>query len=822
MPASAFVVDEVGGSWGNAQEVPRPAALNAYGYATVDSVSCASADSCAAGGNYAASSGNSQAFVADKKNTLGTSTSVSLSAPTVTYGNEQAVRASVTVTSPYGTPYGAVTLTAGPATVCTITLASGTGSCTLPATALPAGTAQLTATYNGSATFTPSASAASTLTVYQATTTTSLTLSQAAVSYGNEQTVRASVTVTSPYGTPDGTVTLTAVPPTDCTITLASGTGTCTLPAAYLPAGPWQVTASYAGTGNFIPSTSAPSTLTVTQAATTTSLTLSQAAVSYGNEQTVRASVTVTSPYGTPYGAVTLTAGPATVCTITLASGTGSCTLPAAALPVGTAQLTATYNASRDFTGSASAAVPLTIAQAATTTSLTLSQAAVSYGNEQTVRASVTVTSPYGTPDGTVTLTAGPATVCTITLASGTGSCTLPAAALPVGTAQLTATYHGSANFAGSASAAVPLTTDQAPTTTSLNLSASATPYGNEQAEQVLVTVTSPYGTPDGTVTVTGGTTTVCTITLASGTGTCVLPTTALPAGLYQVKASYAGSASFAPSASGASIISVSQVASATTLTLSPAMVTYGNEQAELMSVAVIPQYGGTPDGTVTISSGSVVICQVTLSSSTGTGTCTLSAAQFPPGTVQLTASYSGSAEFTPSVSAAETLTVAKAPTTTTLKLSAAQLTYGHEQAEQLSAAVAAPFGGTADGTVMIKAGTATVCTVTLTAGQGACTLAATALPGGTAHLTATYGGGADFAPSASPAVALTVARATSRTTLSLSTARLSYGREQAERVTVIVTPQYSGTPGGKVTVKAGTTALCTITLTSGKGEPAR
>ena len=56
-------------------------------------------------------------------------------------------------------------------------------------------------------------------------------------------------------------------------------------------------------------------------------------------------------------------------------------------------------------------------------------------------------------------------------------------------------------------------------------------------------------------------------------------------------------------------------------------------------------------------------------------------------------------------------------------------------------------------------------------------------------------------------------------TALSLSAARVTYGREQAERLAVTVTPQYGGTPGGTVTVKSGTTTVCVITLASGKGS---
>jgi hypothetical protein len=59
----AFVVSEVNGSWGQAREVPGTAALNTGGYATVGSVSCAAAGNCTAGGLYIDRPGNQQAFV---------------------------------------------------------------------------------------------------------------------------------------------------------------------------------------------------------------------------------------------------------------------------------------------------------------------------------------------------------------------------------------------------------------------------------------------------------------------------------------------------------------------------------------------------------------------------------------------------------------------------------------------------------------------------------------------------------------------------------------------------------------------------------------
>ncbi|HEV2374517.1 MAG TPA: hypothetical protein VGS19_20440 [Streptosporangiaceae bacterium] len=61
----AFVIDEKGGVWGQAQAVPGLAALNTQGYAEILSVSCAAPGDCAAGGDYLASGAN-QAFVVNE------------------------------------------------------------------------------------------------------------------------------------------------------------------------------------------------------------------------------------------------------------------------------------------------------------------------------------------------------------------------------------------------------------------------------------------------------------------------------------------------------------------------------------------------------------------------------------------------------------------------------------------------------------------------------------------------------------------------------------------------------------------------------------
>src|SRR6266702_4688993 len=64
----AFVVSQVNGTWHTAREVPGTAALNQGGGAGVNSVSCGSAGNCTAGGWYADGSGHQQVFVVSQVN----------------------------------------------------------------------------------------------------------------------------------------------------------------------------------------------------------------------------------------------------------------------------------------------------------------------------------------------------------------------------------------------------------------------------------------------------------------------------------------------------------------------------------------------------------------------------------------------------------------------------------------------------------------------------------------------------------------------------------------------------------------------------------
>ncbi len=64
----AFVVSQANGAWGTAIEVPGTAALNRGGQAFVTSVSCGAAGNCGAGGEYLDRSGKTQVFVVSQVN----------------------------------------------------------------------------------------------------------------------------------------------------------------------------------------------------------------------------------------------------------------------------------------------------------------------------------------------------------------------------------------------------------------------------------------------------------------------------------------------------------------------------------------------------------------------------------------------------------------------------------------------------------------------------------------------------------------------------------------------------------------------------------
>ncbi len=96
-------------------------------------------------------------------------------------------------------------------------------------------------------------------------------------------------------------------------------------------------------------------------------------------------------------------------------------------------------------------------------------------------------------------------------------------------------------------------------TKTTMALSAAKVRYGDEKAERLSVTVAASGGAPNGTAVVTSGHTTVCTIKVKEGKGSCRVPDSKLPPGTVTVIATYRGDAGFSRSASTAKSFTVTK-----------------------------------------------------------------------------------------------------------------------------------------------------------------------------------------------------------------------------------------------------------------------
>jgi len=414
--------------------------------------------------------------------------------------------------------------------------------------------------------------------------------------------------------------------------------------------------------------------------------------------------------------------------------------------------------------GSALAAVhPDTKQQ--TQISLALPTAEVTFGQESVADLIISVPPAPGglNPTGIVAVES-PETggaVCEMQIPSGAtvADCHLGDTFLPTGGYHLFAVYSGDGNYLPADSSANPqfFTVDKQPTTTTLTLPATSLAF-DQQGGAVLTfqAAATTSGTPTGSVSITDGATPICSGVLTNGTGTCALATGKLSPGTYPLTATYSGDPDFAGSASQVQTLTITNAHSSTTLKLSASSVTVGHEQAENLSVQVTGGVG-TPTGAVAISAGSTLLCSSLLSG--GASSCVLTAAQLPPGSYRLTATYGGDGIYAGSASDPQALTVTKAPTTTLLTLSAAKVAVGHEQAERLSVQVKATTGSSPTGHVVIKAGTTQICNITLANGKGSCTLAASKLPPGTYHLAATYNGDATHARSTSAKKTLTVTK---------------------------------------------------------------
>jgi len=369
-------------------------------------------------------------------------TTLSSSANPSVQGKPVTFTATVVAQSGGVTPTGKVTFQNGSTVLATVNLVNGTAQ--YITTALTPGSHSISAAYSGDTNYSAGTSSPLSQFVIAATTTT-LSSSPNPATYG--QAVFFTATVSSSIGAPADGDTVTFK---HGTVVLGTGTlssGAATFSTSTLAAITNVVTAVYSGDPSFATSTSKADDQVVTKASTSTTVVSSQNPSSY--EQSVTFTATVTPQFsGTPAGTVTFRNGTATLGTVTLNEGVAGFTTKK--LAVGTATVTATYKGSSSFTGSTSSALSQVVDLAATTTTLTSS---VNPSNpKQAVTFTVRVVPQFGgAVTGTVTFADGTSPLRTEPVNGGLAA--LVISTLAPGTHNITATYSGSADLAGSTAA---------------------------------------------------------------------------------------------------------------------------------------------------------------------------------------------------------------------------------------------------------------------------------------------------------------------------------------------------------------------------------
>ncbi len=209
-----------------------------------------------------------------------------------------------------------------------------------------------------------------------------------------------------------------------------------------------------------------------------------------------------------------------------------------------------------------------------------------------------------------------------------------------------------------------------------------------------------------------------------------------LAAGTHYIVASYAGDSKNPPIVSGVYVFTVTQ-----------AQLTAVANSVSLLYGQAIPTLTGTLSGVLPQDSGNV--------SAVFTTTAALNS---DPGTYPISVSLTGSAAGNYTVtlgSGSGSVTISKAPTTTTLMANSSTPVLG--TGAILTATVASTTSGTPAGTVIFYNGATQLNTTPAALSNGVATLTVTTLPVGAFSLTAVYSGSQDFIASTSSALAGTV-----------------------------------------------------------------
>jgi hypothetical protein len=497
--------------------------------------------------------GSTSSAVNQVVNKIGTATAVNLSPSTSTFSQVVTFLARIAPANG-GNATGTVMFYNGASPIGTATVGSNVASLstsTLPTGVLPAGTDAITAVYSGDTTYAGSTSPAVNETVSRVTTKTTVVPGQPQITYGQSAQIDGVINpnlngFASTGDAVTGTLTFYNGSNVIDTTTVNNNGGVFTTTA--LPAGTDSLTAVYSGDTNNLGSMSAAVNVVVSQATTTTTLSVSPTQAYVGGDVTFTA--TVAPQYaGTPTGTVFFYDGK-TRYTAQLIGGVATYTT--SSLKAGSHSITAVYSSDNNFKSSTSSAVSVTVTgDTATTISVvpswtqlgSPSSPTLYVGQNVTFTATVSTGTSGLTPDGAVTFEDGGSVLGTVALSGNTAAYTTNT--LAAGTHHIVALYISSSGEFKSSTKTLAQKVTLLPT--QINLTAS--PSGQTVVLTADVTSTIPgTGLPnDGTVTfydVYDRTTTE--LQTANVSGGQAQYTAQLAVGRHTIKAEYSGDADFA------------------------------------------------------------------------------------------------------------------------------------------------------------------------------------------------------------------------------------------------------------------------------------
>jgi hypothetical protein len=743
----------------------------------------------------------------------GTTTSLKASPTSATPGNPVLLTATVSSAGGPTLPGGTVEFFNGTTDLGPGTLAGG--KATLTTSSLPIGTNQLTAAYAGDANFKTSTSPAVAVAIGQATTTT-LVAAPTTATYGTTVELTATVTATG-GGLVRGTVEFydgtTDLGPADV------DHGAAVFDTNQSTGGVHSFTAVYSGDGTNLPSTSAPASVTIDQAAPQLSLSADHTDVADGAPVTFTLYVLSTVGTGIPSGSVTFYDGKTPLGTQTLPGVPGQVAkLTTSSLSHGTHTITASYAGDINFGPGTSAPVTVNVGVIGTTTSLTSELPLAFYGDNVTLTATVTPDSGTGTPTGTVEFYAGTTNFGSASLGdlNPPNEARLTTSTIPTGTTSVTAVYEGDNQYGTSTSPATSQIIAKAP----IIMVGKASPTSITSGSPVTITAQlfvvggSPTGAT-GTITFYEGSTVLGALPPTNGEAKLTTSSLIAP-GPHVITIDYSGDANYTESTTLPLTIYVGQ-ATTTALKVVPTSSTFGDSVA--LTATIAPASGsGTPTGTVTFES---VVGPLDEAVPVTNGVASDTVQDLPGGDSTITAVYSGDSTYAGSTSPGVPVSVARVAPTMTFTSSATSSPFGSGVALTANISVPEFAAYPPGGSVEFFAGTTSLGSASPdegASGTEAVLLARNIPLGNNILLTAVYSGDGNYLPITSAPVPITITPAPTVTSLSASPTLANPG-DLVTLTAAVSSVGVTATPPGSADFYDGSTKIGSAPISPSTGE---